>query len=280
MEGSYWYAPSTFEVPCRRMLWQLCEAPDSMLCESWTTGEALLHCLLVANTWLISKHLKWAKAVQLLLVRETVSYSSSHSFLQEYFKANQLSVKNIFSAAVLCVFKDWKMTRVLCLSFRLPWLVLWGGVQWVSVCSLPELRHMQGSHQRLRVCLHATVWRYVWTSRTPPCYYVKVTNVQNNESWQDTSECVCAGRHCEIHKDPCLKVRCQNGGRCESVGLNASCACPPGYQGEHWRLWSASLAIQWKLRTWPKMEQRHKTAKGEAHVEHKKTCNYSIIITH
>lgn len=45
--------------------------------------------------------------------------------------------------------------------------------------------------------------------------------------------CVCTGRHCEIYKDPCLKVRCQNGGRCESVGLNASCACPSGYQGEH-----------------------------------------------
>ncbi|KAK2847069.1 hypothetical protein Q5P01_010068 [Channa striata] len=49
-------------------------------------------------------------------------------------------------------------------------------------------------------------------------------------------ECVCTpqfeGRHCEIYKDPCLKMRCQNGGHCEIAGLNASCACPPGYLGE------------------------------------------------
>lgn len=46
--------------------------------------------------------------------------------------------------------------------------------------------------------------------------------------------CVCAGRHCEIYKDPCLKVHCHNRGHCESAGLNSSCVCPPGYLGEHW----------------------------------------------
>uniref|UniRef100_A0AAY4C9Q3 EGF-like domain-containing protein n=1 Tax=Denticeps clupeoides TaxID=299321 RepID=A0AAY4C9Q3_9TELE len=46
--------------------------------------------------------------------------------------------------------------------------------------------------------------------------------------------CVCvAGKHCEIYKDPCLKLFCQNGGRCESGGFNASCVCPPGYTGQN-----------------------------------------------
>lgn len=44
--------------------------------------------------------------------------------------------------------------------------------------------------------------------------------------------CSCAGRHCEIYKDPCLKVHCSNRGYCDSAGLNASCVCPPGYLGE------------------------------------------------
>uniref|UniRef100_A0A667WU45 Delta/notch-like EGF repeat containing n=1 Tax=Myripristis murdjan TaxID=586833 RepID=A0A667WU45_9TELE len=53
--------------------------------------------------------------------------------------------------------------------------------------------------------------------------------------------CVCpaftshAGRHCEIYKDPCLKVHCQNGGHCESTGLNTSCSCPPGYVDLQWK---------------------------------------------
>lgn len=47
--------------------------------------------------------------------------------------------------------------------------------------------------------------------------------------------CACAGRHCEVYKDPCLKMHCQNGGHCESSGLNVSCTCQPGYLGEHWR---------------------------------------------
>lgn len=119
---------------------------------------------------------------------------------------------------------------------RLPWLVLRGGVQRVSVCTMPELRHLQGSHQCLRMCLHATVWRYVhgFIFRCQhTCHTFTVFNIQPRR-WHVLVLCLRAGRHCEIYKDPCVKMRCQNGGRCESAGLNASCACPPGYLGEHW----------------------------------------------
>jgi len=45
---------------------------------------------------------------------------------------------------------------------------------------------------------------------------------------------VISGKHCEIYRDPCLKLRCQNGGHCESGGRNTSCVCPPGYMGKHY----------------------------------------------
>lgn len=46
--------------------------------------------------------------------------------------------------------------------------------------------------------------------------------------------CVCfVGRHCEIYKDPCAKLQCQNGGQCERRRSNATCVCAPGYTGEY-----------------------------------------------
>ncbi|XP_010141425.1 PREDICTED: delta and Notch-like epidermal growth factor-related receptor, partial [Buceros rhinoceros silvestris] len=39
-------------------------------------------------------------------------------------------------------------------------------------------------------------------------------------------------RHCELYKDPCVNINCQNGGTCDSEGLNATCICAPGYTGE------------------------------------------------
>lgn len=57
-------------------------------------------------------------------------------------------------------------------------------------------------------------------------------HIQHNELLHFPFTCAFAGRHCEIYKDPCVNVRCQNGGRCETSGLNSSCACPSGYIGE------------------------------------------------
>uniref|UniRef100_A0A8C9FYR0 Delta/notch like EGF repeat containing n=1 Tax=Pavo cristatus TaxID=9049 RepID=A0A8C9FYR0_PAVCR len=34
---------------------------------------------------------------------------------------------------------------------------------------------------------------------------------------------------CELYKDPCININCQNGGTCDSEGLNATCICAPGY---------------------------------------------------
>lgn len=41
-----------------------------------------------------------------------------------------------------------------------------------------------------------------------------------------------SGRHCELYKDPCININCQNGGTCDSEGLNATCICAPGYTGK------------------------------------------------
>lgn len=41
-----------------------------------------------------------------------------------------------------------------------------------------------------------------------------------------------SGRHCELYKDPCININCQNGGTCDSEGLNATCICAPGYAGK------------------------------------------------
>ncbi|CAJ0966313.1 unnamed protein product [Ranitomeya imitator] len=48
---------------------------------------------------------------------------------------------------------------------------------------------------------------------------------------------VCHGRHCELYKDPCVNISCQNGGTCESEGLNATCACVSGFMGRHCELY-------------------------------------------
>ena len=97
------------------------------------------------------------------------------------------------------------------------------------------------------------MWNSVWSVASPLSCRVTVVNLQHNELLQVLSVCVWAGRHCEIYKDPCLKMHCQNGGHCESAGLNASCTCPPGYLGEHWcqrtdyrlGLWGNGSAVQW-----------------------------------
>ncbi len=103
------------------------------------------------------------------------------------------------------------------------------------VCSLSELRHMQRPDQCLRVHLRPTVHRCVSCSWIETCQYIwRVINVL----W------VISGKHCEIYKDPCLKLRCQNGGRCEGEGRNVSCVCPPGYMGEYyWLLHDISLSF-------------------------------------
>lgn len=41
-----------------------------------------------------------------------------------------------------------------------------------------------------------------------------------------------SGSLCELYKDPCVNINCQNGGTCDSEGLNATCICAPGYAGK------------------------------------------------
>lgn len=89
----------------------------------------------------------------------------------------------------------------------------------VGISSMPM---SVSAHPSLKVCVCECI---------RICF--RVLKVLPGELLKALFVCVHAGRHCEIYKDPCLKMRCLNGGRCESAGLNASCSCPPGYLGEH-----------------------------------------------
>lgn len=89
----------------------------------------------------------------------------------------------------------------------------------VGISSMPM---SVSAHPSLKVCVCECI---------QICF--RVLKVLPGELLKALFVCVHAGRHCEIYKDPCLKMRCLNGGRCESAGLNASCSCPPGYLGEH-----------------------------------------------
>lgn len=44
---------------------------------------------------------------------------------------------------------------------RLPWVILWRGVQWMSISPLPELCNLQRSYQCLWMHLSTTIWRYI-----------------------------------------------------------------------------------------------------------------------